>query len=170
MIVTQAIATYTSYRPDNSVPLLRRLLRGAMHHLALRIGDWFMSSIVLSLGLVLLTHREMFDVHPQYIFLKQYGSVGSWGWACVTVGGARVAALFVNGTFRSFRFSPHMRFAMATLTCFLWFQITLGLIATHTPTMTLALFPNLLLFDLYNVFLAASEAGVVERRYKNAGG
>jgi hypothetical protein len=38
------------------------------------------------------------------------------------------------------------------------------------PTMMVAVFPQLLAFDLYNLFLAASETGVAERAHRHGRG
>ena len=45
---------------------------------------------------------------------------------------------------------------MATMSCFIWFQIVLGLVVSNEPTAMVAVFPQLFLFDMYNLYLAAS--------------
>jgi hypothetical protein len=81
----------------------------------------------------------------------------------LVIGVTRVGALMINGTFPQFRWSPHLRLVMAGLSCFIWFQITLGLLVNDEPTAMVAVYPQLFLFDLYNLFLAASETGAAER-------
>ena len=141
-----------------------RVVRGARHRFALRVPDWFSGSVILSFGLCLVHWPEMFvTFHAFYALLDEIGSAQTWGVVCVTIGVLRLIALTVNGTFPKFRWSPHIRFVMAMASAFVWFQITLALIVSHMATTGLAVYPHLFLFDLYNVFLAASEAGMVER-------
>jgi hypothetical protein len=147
--------------------LVVRIARGSAHNFAIRVSDWFASFVMLSFGVVLIYCPWAFGESRWYGLLEQIANPLVWGVICGSVGLLRVGALTINGTFPAFRWSPHLRFAMAMLSCFVWFQVTLGLVAAHEATAVFAMFPQLLVFDLYNVFLAASEAGAAERRYRN---
>jgi hypothetical protein len=147
----------------NIAHVVARVMGGASHNITLRIGSWFLSMMLTSWGLLLLIHPILF-LGPGYIGLIRLAPEVVWGWSAMTIGLIRLVALIINGTFISFRWSPHVRFVMDVLSCFIWFQITLGFAAAGTGT-GLAIYPFLFLFDAYNSMLAASEAGVVERRY-----
>jgi hypothetical protein len=146
-----------------------RLARGAAHNFAIRVSDWFAACVLLSFGLSMLTWSALFAADRSFALLWQYGSPAFWGWACVLVGFGRVCALTINGTFPGFPWSPHVRLAMAMLSVFVWFQITLGVLSRDGGTVMIAFYPNLFLFDLYNLFLTASEASAAERRNRHAG-
>jgi len=150
-----------------AVGFVMRLAKGAAHNFAIRVSDWFASWVMLTFGFVVMLYPRVFDGNPWYGLLENLAPPATWGLVCWAIGMARVGALTVNGTFPSFRWSPHLRFMMAMTSCFVWFQITLGLIIAQLPTIGIAVFPHLFVFDLYNVFLAASEAGVVERQHRN---
>ena len=156
------------YPNSRILALIARVAKGSRHNFAIRVSDWFASSVVLSFGLVLTRFPQVMDGNPWYRLLEQHAPAQTWGLVCAAIGLARVGALTVNGTFPAFRWSPHLRFLMALMSCFVWFQITLGLIEAQAPTMAIAMFPHMLLFDLYNVFLASSEAGVVEGQHRDA--
>jgi len=147
--------------------LVVRVARGSTHNFAIRVSDWFAGFVMLSFGLVLIYCPWAFGNSPWYALLEQIAKPDVWGVVCGFIGLLRIGALTVNGTFPAFRWSPHLRFAMSMLSCFVWFQVTLGLLAAREATVAFAMFPQLLVFDLYNVFLAASEAGAVERRYRD---
>jgi hypothetical protein len=148
-------------------PLWRRLLDGITSHFLLRANDWIMTSMLLWVGAALLFDPELFHL-PTFVLLAQYASADFWGLLAVGVGFVRLAALVVNGTFPSFIWSPHFRTVGALLTCFFWFQLTLALLTglAVSPMLT-AVTPHLFLFDLFNAYLAAGEAGIAERRRRN---
>jgi hypothetical protein len=147
-----------------------RLTQGASHNFSIRVSDWFASLVMTTFGLLLVYWTGAFDANRYFAVLEQFAPSYTWGLICTLIGFGRIVALAVNGAFPTFRWSWRLRFLMAMLSAFVWFQVTLGLIAASTPTTALAVYPHLFLFDLYNVFLAASEAGIAERRYRNVGG
>ena len=144
-----------------------KLVRGSTHNFTLRVSDWLMALMLASLGLVLRAQPSMFDAPHGFAVLAQMGTAEDWDDVFLLLGSVRLLALFVNGTFDTFRFSPHVRFVFSMASCFVWFQMALGLTLTPTITAAFAVYPYLLLFDLYNTFLAASEAGVSERRHRH---
>lgn len=144
--------------------------RGAAHHFALRVSDWFAASVMLSFGMALLAWPSILHTFAYYALLSRILEDYLWGYVCLAIGVGRIAALTINGTFPLLRWSPQFRLAMASLSSFIWFQITLGLLVNGQPTAMIAVYPQLFLFDMYNVFLAASEAGVSERLHYHVGG
>jgi hypothetical protein len=149
--------------------LVLRVVRGAAHRFPLRVSDWFAAWVLFSFGVVLFNWPGAFHSYVFYVLLEKIMGPVAWGAMCMMIGVGRLAALTINGTFPLFRWSPHLRFFMALGSCFIWTQITLGLLTAGVPTTAWAVYPQLLVFDLYNVFLAASEAGMVERQTRNGG-
>jgi len=165
------IAVHQGHPSIGPLAFALRLVRGAAHNFAIRVSDWFAASVMLSFGLLLLICGVTIGHDRTFALLWQYAPPWVWGYVCVAIGVGRIAALVVNGTFPAFRWSPTIRMWMALFSVFVWFQITLGMIIGNIGTTAIiAFFPNLFLFDLYNLFLAASEAGVSERRNRHAGG
>ena len=147
--------------------MIVRVVRGSTHNFALRVGDWLLASTLASLGFILSQDPAAVDGNPAYDLMQRIAPTANFGFVCMAVGFVRLTALFINGTFRAFRFSPHVRFMMSMVSIFVWFQLALGAALAPTVTIALAIYPNLCLFDFYNTFLAAAEAGAVERRYRN---
>jgi hypothetical protein len=146
-----------------------KVLHGSTHNFALRVSDWTVACMLMVFGSILVGPQQTFQSTNAYAFLAQMASETAWGWLCILVATCRLAALIANGTFDNFRWSPHVRFLAALGTCFLWFQISLGMMLSPVWPTGLAVYPFLFLLDLYNSFLAASEAGVVERRLRYGG-
>jgi hypothetical protein len=164
------IAVHQGHPSIGLLAFALRLVRGAAHNFAIRVSDWFAASVMLSFGMLLMLCGVTLGHDRTFGLLWQYAPPWVWGYVCLLIGVGRIAALVVNGTFPSFRWSPHIRMAMAAFSVFVWFQITLGVLARDGGSVMIAFFPNLFLFDLYNLFLAASEAGVSERRIRHVGG
>ena len=165
--LAMTVAVHHHVMPSGVLGFAVRIARGAAHNFAIRVSDWFSACVMTTFGLLLMHWREVFEVNRYFGVLEQFASAHTWGMLCTAVGLARIAALTINGTFPLFRWSPHLRFVMAAIGVFLWFQITLGLLLSSQPTMAMAAYPHLFVFDMYNLFLAASEAGVAERRYRD---
>lgn len=145
------------------------LVKGITNHFMMRVSDWALALILFNFGIVLLSNRNIFD-NPDYAGMYRVATKALWGTLCITVGIIRIAALTINGTYPSFRWSPHIRTVAAFMSCFAWLNICIGFYVAPTPTAALAVYPYLLLLDIYNTFLAASEAGKVERRRGANGG
>ena len=155
--------------PRRLSAMIVRVAKGSTHNFAIRVSDWFLALMLTTFGLMLLTGPDIFATSRSFALLAHMAPACSWGTVCLVIGAMRLCALVINGTFPVFRWSPHIRFTMALLSCFVWFQIALGIALSPTISTALAVYPYLFLFDMYNTFLAASEAGVVERRYRNGG-
>lgn len=146
------------------------LVKGITGHFALRVADWFLSAIMFNFGLVLAGPAHVLN-HPAFAGLARIADEHVWAAFCLGVGFVRLAALVVNGTYPRFRWSPHIRCLCALASLMVWFNISLGFWLAEVATTGIAVYPWLMLFDVYNVYLSASEAGDVERRTKhNAAG
>lgn len=166
-----AIARSLKNTPRTQVGrVAQRVARGVTKHFKLRVAEWFTSAALFQLGWTLLTPPPTFGTNPAWDVLAHWASEGVWGGACVAVGGTRLMALTINGTFPSFRWSPHIRCVTAFLACFVWFQILLGLWLTGLSLASVGTFRLLLLLEFWNVYRAAIETGIKERpRLANAG-
>ncbi len=155
-------------RQRGALSLGLRIWYGVADHFAARVADWFLATMVLSMGILFFRRDGIFGSFPEfYLPLSRLASQHVWAWACTIIGGTRLIALFINGTFPYFRWSPHLRFVMAVMSAVIWLQVALGLMMSGVAVLGAALVPYLALFDLYNAFLSASEAGCVERALRH---
>jgi len=146
-----------------------RVARGITDHFPARASEWALSLVLLNWGWTLMLPGSVFGTSSAFVEMAKWASEPVWGWACFLMGGIRFVALFVNGTFPSFRFSPHVRSLMSFFSCAFWFTISFGILQANVPTTGLAVYPVLLLLDMYNAYRAAGDARDADEASKNAG-
>ncbi|NMG39786.1 hypothetical protein GRZ55_11080 [Chelativorans sp. ZYF759] len=129
-----------------------------------RASEWALSLILLNWGIILLLNPLLFS-SPSYRPLAGLAYPENWSIFCMVAGGGRLLVLAINGAWRR---SPHMRAAGAFVTCFFWFQISIGFLQAGTWSTGLAVYPVLLLLDSYNVIRAMGEAAISDAAGKRA--
>lgn len=127
----------------------------------LRISEWLLSAVMISLGLILLGNPDLLRGKAALSFLLAEAPQAQWGFWILATGMIRLTALAINGAWRA---SPHIRAACAFLSVFVWLQLTMGIGASHVPTLALAIYPWFLVVDTYNVFKASSDARIADDR------
>ena len=127
----------------------------------IRVMEWLLAGIMFSWAIVCWNLRPHEWSSPVYAGLARLGDQNTWAFFAFWIGAARLAALMINGAWRP---SPHLRVAGAFLACFMWLQLTLGLLTVDVRTTALAVFPWLLLADIYNVFRASNDARLSDDR------
>jgi hypothetical protein len=120
-----------------------------------RVMEWLLAGMMLSWGIAAWNLPEQAWNAPYYSGLSRIAEHHTWGAVAATIGILRLAALFRNGGWRP---SPHLRAGCAFLACFVWLQLSLGYMAADITSMAIAVYPWLLLADIYNVFRASSDA------------
>lgn len=143
-----------------------RIYRGIHDHFPARRSEWVLAGIMVVWGWMLVSPEQVFEQSRAWRQMASLAGESTWGWAAIWIGGFRLCALIVNGTFADTwygRRSPHVRSLASFLSCFLWLQISFGLLAAETTTTGLAVYPGLLVLDLMNVVAAASDAAKMDR-------
>ena len=85
----------------------------------------------------------------------------------MVVGAFRLAALFVNGAVRR---SPHVRWAGAFLSCFVWLTLSFAMFLAEVVSIAVVIYPWLLMAESYNVYRAAQDARASDFKAKAARG
>lgn len=147
--------------------IIVRVIDGVTEHLWRRAPEWVLSSVTLSWGWVLLAPKDIFATSPAYNVFAQLATQRHWGLTFVVLGALRLAMLCINGTFRTFPWSPHCRAIGSFMNCFLWFGVTASLYASGQAVTGLAVYPGILLLEIVNVIVAAGEAGEMGRQRRN---
>lgn len=117
-------------------------------------------------GVILVKTPDVFysSSHAQiYINLTQLATAQFWGSICLTIGFFRFIALFVNGTFPSFQWSPYLRAVSSFASVLFWLQIVLGAFASHLYDLALNVYITFMILDAFSLFIAASESGAIVR-------
>lgn len=145
--------------------IIVRIVRGVTDHFHARSSEWQLSFSAVIWGVVVALPGEVFT-SVAWEPLARWGSETSWGSAAVVIGGLRLVALIINGTFADTwygRYSPHVRATMAFLTCFLWATLSLGLISSGALSTAFAAYPVFFCFDAWNARRAAVDAAFADR-------
>jgi hypothetical protein len=149
-----AIARNPNYNPVNS------LFRGAMAHFRLRYGSWVASGILFGMGLVMMQNQGLFENDPHadtYAYLTRLASQDFWLYVMLLLGGGRLFALIINGTFPTFTLSPHIRAACSFLSCFVWFQLIFGAFSLPHWNFAAPVYVGLFILDVVNTYIATLE-------------
>lgn len=106
--------------------ILRRVYHGVTEHFPLRVAEWVMLWPAIGVWLALYFFPKMFSTSPEFATLASWADEGTWSVVIGLCGACRLGALTVNGTFRTFSFSPHFRAAASAIGAIIWFQYSLG--------------------------------------------
>ena len=130
-----------------------------------RITEWLLACIMVSWSIA-CWHLEGTDwQQPIYSGLARIANQNTWAFYAFWIAVVRLLALTINGAWRP---SPHLRAAGAFLACFMWLQISLGMFVSEIRVTGLAVYPWLLLADIYNVFRASHDARLSDDRARAA--
>lgn len=141
---------------------LTNIAKGITTHFPARASEWLLAGMLTAWGYILLRPDDLFGAERAYAQMKIIAPESIWGSVAVAIGVLRILALGVNGTFLHTwygRFSPHVRSAMACLSCGVWTNISLGIYLTGVITTGIAIYPGLALLDAWNMVRASGDAG-----------
>ncbi|MDI1266808.1 MAG: hypothetical protein PS018_26445 [bacterium] len=131
-----------------------------------RASEWALAAVLFNWGLVLSLNMTLFE-GASYAELAALAPQVAWAWLCLLFGAFRLAVLAINGAWRR---SPHIRSACAFVACFVWFQISMGLLQSGTWSTGLAVYPVLFFLDIFNVIRAIGEAGRSDAQHQRMAG
>jgi hypothetical protein len=130
-----------------------------------RVTEWLVAGIMFSWSLACWKMTPEAWAQPTFSGLAQFADQNTWAFFAFWIGVIRLAALTINGAWRP---SPHLRAGCAFLACFMWLQISLGLMTSDAASTGIAVYPWLLLADIYNVFRASHDARLSDERARAA--
>lgn len=125
--------------------------------LPLRASEWVLAFIMFTWGMIVVTHPTMFATAPAFAGMEGIADQIMWGVSAIVLGVTGVVALGINGFWKA---TPFIRAFCAFTRCFFWLQITFGLIRSENPIDDLAIYPWLLVLDLWNIYRAMSDARI----------
>ena len=148
--------------------IIVRLGRGIHEHFHIRLSEWIMVYPALGMWFAFQYQPEMFSTSPSFETLRHWANEHTWGVLCLWCGVARLIALTVNGTFRAFSYSPHMRIAASFIGVAFWSQFSLGFLtaslAGNGAFSAVVAFSTFCLLELANVYRSWSDIGVQRSR------
>lgn len=123
-----------------------------------RSSEWFASLMMLALGLVMTFPAWRLDTES-FDQIEEIAPLHTWAVALIVLSVVRMAALILNGGWRP---SPHLRCFCAVLSCFLWGDMSLGLM-NGILTAGFAFSVPALGFEIGHAYAAAGDARVHDR-------
>lgn len=129
-------------------------------HLRPRLMEWMHSIMLVLWGSILLRPDDTFGSSPAFVGLARIASEDVWAWTVIGVGLLRVTALLINGLWRP---SYTVRAVTSFLSLFIWFTISLGLLASPHATTGLAIYPVLCLFECVNLYYSTLDGAFARK-------
>ncbi len=108
--------------------IVLRIVGGIREHFGIRVTEWIMTGALFGWSAILSTDPDTFSTSRSFNEIAKYGNEQFWANICLAAAMLRLLALVVNGTFRSFQYSPHFRAGASIAACIFWGQITLGVL------------------------------------------
>lgn len=147
-----------------------RVVTGITRHLPERALEWIMAFNIIWWGWKLTAPTTQWTNSAAWEFMLSFGiSETGWGWLCVGIGGARVLALVVNGTFADTWYSavsPWVRGITAGAGATVWFMVFLSVSAVQTSGSGIYQLPMVL--DLWCSIHVLFRLGRASRGPRNA--
>ncbi|RAI01084.1 hypothetical protein DLJ53_17870 [Acuticoccus sediminis] len=143
--------------------IVRRISRGVADHFPIRVSEWVMVHPTFWMGVALMAQPDIFDSSPSFAELARWADERVWSSIAILCAFIRFTALMVNGTFRGFTKSPHLRAFASFVGVAFWSQVTLGFAiaagAGEGAWTAVAVHSTLLLLELVNVHRSFSDIG-----------
>lgn len=143
--------------------IVLRVYRGVADHFPIRVAEWIMVWPALGMWFALQADPEMFAKSRSFAYIATWASESAWAWAILLAALARLLALTVNGTFKGFAFSPHIRAAASLIGVAVWSQISLGFlmafILANGAASGIIGWSTLVIVEIWNVFRSWSDVG-----------
>ena len=148
--------------------IVLRITRGIAAHFPIRLTEWLMCYPAFLMGAVLVLQPEMFDTSPSFATVAKWGDESAWASVVLSCAALRLIALVVNGTFKAFRFSPHLRALSSFVGVLFWSQFGLGFTAAAIfgagAWSAPVAYSTLALAELANLYRSASDIGRASKR------
>jgi len=148
-----------------------RVVYGVKAHLPERALEWVLAFNMVWWGWKLTDPATQWSNAAAWSFMLSFWSEEAWGWLCVIIGGLRITALIINGTFANTWYSaasPWVRALTAGTGAIVWFMVVLSVTAANTSGAGIYQLP--LILDLWcslHVFFKTGRAS--KRVGRNAG-
>ena len=147
--------------------IILRVVGGIRQHFGIRVTEWIMTAALFGWSLVLAVDGGTFGTSAAFAQIARYGDEMFWANICFLAGIVRLGALIVNGTFRAFRYSPHLRAGASVVACIFWGQIALGvLVASLTAgagRTGVVAYSTFMAIEMWNFFRAWADVGAARK-------
>jgi hypothetical protein len=146
------------------------IIRSLRQHWPARKLEWLMAGFLLTWGVYVLLHPELFTSSATAILLSGMVSITApftiypalaWGGAAALTGLCRGMALFVNGAWTR---TPLIRLIASFVSMFVITQIVVGLWKSGVSNTGVVVYPWLIVADLLSAYRAAVDVVHAEKQ------
>jgi hypothetical protein len=134
-----------------------------LSHFPARALEWFGAAKLTTWGIEVLFHPSALSTSTAMDTLTHMATPVTWGLGAFTVGIVRLIALYVNGNHVR---TPLVRLITSFASIFVWFWVSVGLLKSGVPTTGLAIYPWLVIADMYSAYRAGSDVVQAEAQYR----
>lgn len=114
--------------------IVLRMAHGVRSHFTLRLSEWLMIYPAIGMWIAFQMQPQMFSLSSSFAVLDRWADEMTWAWLVLCCALARLVALTVNGSFKTFPYSPHMRLGAAFIGIAFWSQFALGFVLAYLAT------------------------------------
>lgn len=115
-----------AHRSPGRFFLVVRIYRGIADHFTIRWTEWAMLFPTFGLWIVFSAYPDLFDESKSFTEMARWAEEATWSIVFGLAMVGRFAALAINGTFKGFEFSPHIRAGASLFGVLIWSQLSLG--------------------------------------------
>lgn len=143
--------------------IILRVYRGVADHFPIRFPEWVMLWPSLGLWVGLQVDPGMFSKSDSFSYLAAWANEATWAAILGLCAVFRLAALTINGTFKGFAFSPHIRAVASLVGVAIWSQVSLGFLMAFLfaggAFSAVVAWSTPVIIELWNVFRSWSDVG-----------
>lgn len=144
--------------------VVQSLIRGVKQHFTIRLSEWIMlyPAIGMWAGLTFF-QPQLFTMGKSFTALSAIASEKSWAAVVLACAVARFSALVINGTFDTFKYSPHVRAAASIMGLLFWSQFSVGFLYAYLNTggsiSAVVAYSTFVVVELANLYRSAKDIG-----------
>lgn len=144
--------------------IILRLANGVWAHAGVRFTEWLGAVPLMGFGLAMYFQPDTLLTTPSFAVMLSWAGAAIWAMSTLFVANCRLIALFINGTFRSFPYSPLIRFIASCFASFFWSLVFAGVYIAWSenggsPTAPIA-YGTLMILEFRNAYVSRVDMAV----------
>ena len=151
--------------------LIVRIYHGVVDHFVIRLTEWAMLWPSFWIWFGLQNDPNMFNKSPAFVSMASWASEETWSAVFGLVMFARLIALAVNGTFREFKYSPHIRAGASLFGAIFWSIAAVGFLQAYfngAAMSAFAMWSTPAVIEWMNIWRSGLDIGRQASRNENA--
>lgn len=106
--------------------VLRTLANGVIRHAGVRATEWIGLIPLMGIGYSMYSEPRAIEQVASFQIMLGWFTVDIWAKVFAVAWVARLSALIINGGFKSFPYTPMIRFTVSCVAGMIWIAVTMG--------------------------------------------